>query len=83
MTPSEVLGRIVTDRRMFEVAVFGPRTRDAWRRLRFVIDQARAWSESEHGGLRAYLAWAAAQSAEASRVAESVLPRPTSTQCGS
>ena len=74
MTPSEVLGRIATDRRMFEVAVFSPRVRDAWRRLRFVIDQARAWSESEHGGLRAYLAWAAAQSSEGSRVAESVLP---------
>ena len=51
-----------------------PRERDSWRRLRFVIDQARAWSEAEHGGLRAYLAWAAAQSAETSRVAESVLP---------
>lgn len=74
LTPSEVLGRLAVDRRMFEVAVFGPRARDSWRRLRFVIDQARAWSESEHGGLRAYLAWAAAQSAEGSRVAESVLP---------
>src|SRR5665647_602201 len=37
-------------------------------------DQARAWSEIEHGGLRSYLAWATAQSAEGSRVAESVLP---------
>ena len=74
MTPSEVLGRLAVDRRMFEVAVFGPRARDSWRRLRFVIDQARAWSESEHGGLRAYLAWAQAQAAETSRVAESVLP---------
>ena len=74
LTPSEVLGRIAVDRRMFEAAVFGPRARDSWRRLRFVIDQARAWSETEHGGLRAYLAWAAAQSAEGSRVAESVLP---------
>jgi len=74
MTPSEVLGRLTTDRRMFEVAVFSPRARDTWRRLRHVIDQARAWSESEHGGLRAYLAWAAAQSSEGSRVAESVLP---------
>lgn len=74
LTPSEVLGRLAVDRRMFEVAVFGPRARDSWRRLRFVTDQARAWSESEHGGLRAYLAWATAQSAEGSRVAESVLP---------
>ena len=74
LTPSEVLGRLAVDRRMFEAAVFGPRARDSWRRLRFVIDQARAWAETEHGGLRAYLAWAAAQSAEGSRVAESVLP---------
>ena len=74
LTPSEVLGTLALERRMFEAAAFGPRARDSWRRLRFVIDQARAWSEIEHGGLRAYLAWATAQSAESSRVAESVLP---------
>jgi len=74
LTPSEVLGALAVERRMFEAAVFGPRARDSWRRLRFVIDQARAWSEIEHGGLRSYLAWATAQSAEGSRVAESVLP---------
>jgi ATP-dependent helicase/nuclease subunit A len=74
LTPSEVLGALAVERRMFEAAVFGPRGRDSWRRLRFVIDQARAWSEIEHGGLRSYLAWATAQSAEGSRVAESVLP---------
>lgn len=74
MTPSEVLGALVADRRVFEVAVSRPRTRDLWRRLRFVIDQARAWSEVEHGGLRAYLAWAAKQGEESSRMAEAVLP---------
>ncbi|GAA0624282.1 UvrD-helicase domain-containing protein [Kribbella sandramycini] len=73
-TPSEVLATIVADRRMLEVAAIGPRARDAWRRVRFVVDQARAWSEVEHGGLRAYLAWAAHQGEEASRVAEAVLP---------
>ena len=71
--PSEVLAAIVADRRMLEVAATGPRARDAWRRLRFVVDQARAWSEAEHGGLRAYLAWAPAGQ-DASRVAEAVLP---------
>ncbi|MDN5765563.1 MAG: UvrD-helicase domain-containing protein [Humibacillus sp.] len=73
-TPSEVLTRLAVDRRMFEAAVYSPRTRDSWRRLRYVIDQARAWSETEHGGLRAYLAWAAAQASEGSRAAEVVLP---------
>ncbi|MEJ7630332.1 MAG: 3'-5' exonuclease, partial [Nocardioidaceae bacterium] len=74
MTPSEVLGRVVADRRILEVAASGPRARDQWRRLRFVVDQARAWAETEHGGLRAYLAWAARQGDETARVAEAVLP---------
>lgn len=74
MTPSEVLGALVTDRRMLEVAADSPRSRDQWRRLRFVVDQARAWSEVEHGGLRSYLGWAAKQGEESSRVAEAVLP---------
>ncbi|MFI5693964.1 UvrD-helicase domain-containing protein [Kribbella sp. NPDC051586] len=74
LTPSEVLAKIVADRRMLEVAAIGPRSRDAWRRIRFVVDQARAWSEVEHGGLRSYLAWAAHQGEETSRVAEAVLP---------
>ena len=74
LSPSELLGRIVADRRMLEVAAPGPRARDSWRRLRFVIDQARAWSEVSHGGLRGYLAWAAHQGQETSRVAEAILP---------
>jgi ATP-dependent exoDNAse (exonuclease V) beta subunit len=74
LTPSEVLGTIITDRRMLEVAATGPRSRDSWRRLRFVVDQARAWSEVSHGGLRGYLAWAALQGQEATRAAEAVLP---------
>src|SRR5690606_21423127 len=45
-----------------------------WRRLRFVVDQARAWSEAEHGGLRAYLGWAQAQASDTARVSEAVLP---------
>jgi len=72
--PSELLAAIVADRRVLEVAATDPRARDQWRRIRFVLDQARAWSESEHGGLRAYLAWAAQQGAETSRVVEAALP---------
>jgi ATP-dependent exoDNAse (exonuclease V) beta subunit len=80
LAPSEVLARLVDDRRMLEAAVDGPRARDVWRRLRFVVDQARAWSSTEHGGLRDYLAWAERQADEAARVAEAVLPeRDTDT----
>jgi ATP-dependent helicase/nuclease subunit A len=74
--PSEVLSAIVTERRVLEVAelAYGERARDIWRRVRFIIDQARAWSEVQSGGLRDYLVWAARQADDASRVAESVLP---------
>jgi ATP-dependent exoDNAse (exonuclease V) beta subunit len=48
--------------------------RDLWRRLRFVIDQARAWSEAQGGTLREYLEWARLQASESVRVAETILP---------
>jgi hypothetical protein len=51
-----------------------PRARDGWRRLRYVVDQARAWADSEHGGLRGYLAWATRQGSDTARVAEAALP---------
>ncbi len=72
--PSEVLEQVVRDRRMLETGAIGPRARDVWRRLRFVVDQARAWSEAEAGGLRDYLDWAYRQGDESARVAEAVLP---------
>jgi len=59
---------------VLEVAATDEHARDQWRWVRFVLDQARAWSESEHGGQRAYLAWAAQQGAETSRVVEAALP---------
>ncbi|MFJ8532831.1 UvrD-helicase domain-containing protein [Streptomyces sp. NPDC093591] len=73
-TPSEILGRLVEERRMLELAADTPRARDIWRRLRFVIDHARAWSEAEHGALRNYLAWAERQGSETVRVTEALLP---------
>jgi ATP-dependent helicase/nuclease subunit A len=73
-TPAEVLDRIARDRRLFEVGYAQGRPRDLWRRLRFVIDQARAWSESEGGTLREYVQWSRLQGSESARVAETVLP---------
>jgi ATP-dependent helicase/nuclease subunit A len=74
LTPSELLGRITRDRRALELGFAEGRPRDVWRRLRFVTDQARAWSEATGGNLRQYLYWVRAQTAEGARVAESVLP---------
>ena len=72
--PSVLLDRIARDRRALELGFAEGRPRDVWRRLRFVIDQARAWSESTGGSLRRYLQWVELQTAEGARVAEAVLP---------
>jgi ATP-dependent helicase/nuclease subunit A len=77
LTPAELLTDLAVDRRVLEAASVsepGSRARDQWGRVRFVIDQARAWSDVEHGGLREYLAWAAHQAGDSARVAESLLP---------
>ncbi len=73
-SPAELLDRIARERRALELGFAEGRPRDVWRRLRFVIDQARAWSEATGGSLRAYLRWVDQQTAEGERVAEAVLP---------
>ena len=74
LAPSQVLERIVRERRLLEAAFAHPRPRDLWRRLRFVVDQCRAWEEAGGTTLRDYLAWVRLQAAEGSRVVEAVLP---------
>ena len=59
---------------MLETAIAGGNPRDVWRRLRFVIDQARAWVDAGGVDLRAYLRWARLQGADNARVSETVLP---------
>jgi len=73
-SPAELLDQIARERRALELGFAEGRPRDVWRRLRFVIDQARAWSEATGGSLRAYLRWVEQQTAEGARVTESVLP---------
>ncbi|HVL98213.1 MAG TPA: UvrD-helicase domain-containing protein [Egibacteraceae bacterium] len=74
LAPAELADRVARDRRLFELGYAAGRPREVWRRLRFVIDQARAWSEAEGGTLREYLEWARLQASESARVAETILP---------
>ncbi|WP_419946846.1 UvrD-helicase domain-containing protein [Candidatus Poriferisodalis sp.] len=74
VAPSVLLERLVRERRVFEQAAAGPQARDVWRHVRYVIDQARAWSESQHGGLRSFLRWVEMQGAEHAKVTEAILP---------
>jgi ATP-dependent exoDNAse (exonuclease V) beta subunit len=73
-SPSELLERVVQERRVLEVAALGGRFRDVARRVRFLVDQARAFADAAQPTLRDYLAWAELQGTEGARVVESVLP---------
>ena len=73
-TPSELMQRVVQERNMVEVAALGGRFRDVARRLRFVVDQARAFTDVAGGTLRDYLTWAQLQATEGVRALEAVLP---------
>jgi ATP-dependent helicase/nuclease subunit A len=73
-TPSELLWWLVAERCVLELALAQRDTRDVWRRVRFVVDQARAWSEAGGHGVRRFLLWTRLQGDEGRFVAETVLP---------
>ncbi len=73
-TPSELLAALVDERGVLELALATRHSRDVWRRVRFVIDQARAWSEAGGHGVRQYLTWTRLQGDDGRFVAETVLP---------
>jgi len=52
-----VVERFVAERRLVEVGLVDGRSRDAYRRARFVLEQARAFEADRPQGLRAFVAW--------------------------
>ena len=74
VTPSELLERVVRERHLLELGADSGKFRDVSRRIRFVVDQARAFGDAAGGSLRDYLAWATLQGTEGARVVETVLP---------
>lgn len=75
-TVSDLVARVVDERKLLAAALEGSHWREEWRRLRFVADQARQFTESSNGGLREFLAWVELQRSEDVRVTEVVLPEP-------
>jgi ATP-dependent helicase/nuclease subunit A len=71
---SELVARVVEETRQLGAALSGRRWREEWRRLRFVVDQARQFNETSPGTLRQYLAWVDVQRDEDAKVTEVVLP---------
>jgi ATP-dependent exoDNAse (exonuclease V) beta subunit len=74
LSPSAMVERLLRERRAFLLAFGDPRPTEVWRRLRFLLDQARAFEEADGGDLRAFLAWAELQGADSARVHEPLLP---------
>jgi ATP-dependent exoDNAse (exonuclease V) beta subunit len=72
--PSALLVRIVRERDVFAAALSERRPRDAWRRIRFLVDQARRFVEAGGGDLPAFLRWSELQRHEGARVPEPSLP---------
>lgn len=58
-TPAELLAELYDQWRGVPAAVHEGEqaARETWRRVRYVIDEARAWSDSTGGTLAEYLAW--------------------------
>jgi ATP-dependent helicase/nuclease subunit A len=69
-----LVGQVVADRRLLELALVNDRPRESWRRIRFVVDQARVFEENAGGDLRAFLRWVGHQQDDEARVTEVILP---------
>ena len=72
--PVGVLVQAATDRRLLQIAGAGPRARESWRRLRFVIEQARGFVEAGGGGLVEFAEWVDEQVAGNLAAIESTVP---------
>jgi len=75
-TVAETVSTIVRERRMLELAAAHPRPRDHWRRIRFLVDRARAYDDAGGTGLRGFVEWVQQQSDERARAVEVVVPEP-------
>ncbi len=73
---SETVEAVVRERHLLELATARRRPRDHWRRIRFLLDQARAWDDAGEAGLRSFVEWVKHQADERARVIESVAPEP-------
>ena len=72
-TPALIDG-FIRDRLLMESATSQRREREQWRRYRFLVEQARAFSAAGGNSLRAFLDWVQRQAEEGARVTETPVP---------
>ncbi len=73
---NQLIDRIVGELRLVELTAELRRPRDHWRRLRFVVDQARAFCDAGGTGLSDFVAWAVDQIESEADILETVVPEP-------
>ena len=76
-SPGALIDRFIRERLLMEAAVSHPRMREQWRRYRFMVEQARLFSEATEPGrnsLRTFLEWLQNQMDEDARVTEMPVP---------
>ena len=73
-TISGIVEAVIRERRLFELAFAHRRPRERWQRLRFLLDQARAFAEAGGRTLRQFIDWAERQAEEGTRVVETAVP---------
>ena len=76
-SPGTLIDRFIRERLLMESAVSHPRMREQWRRCRFMVEQARLFSEAADPGrnsLRFFLEWLRNQMDEDARVTEMPVP---------
>lgn len=69
-----LIEEFIRDRRLMELALGGQRPRGRWRRYRFLIDRARAFTAAGGTSLRAFLQWTERQRSEEARLVETPVP---------
>ncbi len=67
---------MVRERHLVELTTALPRPRDHWRRLRFVVDQSRAFLDAGGAGLGEFVRWAREQAERGADAVESAVPEP-------
>ena len=72
--PDQLIEQFIRDRRMVELSFGRRRPRERWRRLRFVVEQAREFINAGGGSLRGYLDWMDRQLGEGAQTVEVPVP---------
>lgn len=70
----ELIERFIRERQMTEVCFGRPRPRERLRRLRLVVERARAFARVEERSLRSFLDWIEKQADEGARMVETPVP---------